>query len=246
MAKKSSLEVMDEGVKDVKPLEDLTVEIKKKGNIRHTTPITFSGYYGSNGVPRLMQFKEDEPEFKKYGGRQYPLRVDDNGVVLDLTDPLQNRQYQIAKEMRDLGIHPFHPAESWVEIIEPEKEDNTFIERFDRRTKAIAILNELSDPDDMREFAHYFGLGVGKDNSVKRNMYEIADEDPARLIEAWEDPLRNAMVLTRKAIDKGLIGLRSDTNIYYYGEKVLGTTITEVASTLTKDAPLMAVLNSKI
>lgn len=77
-------------------------------------------------------------------------------------------------------------------------------------------------------------------------MYEIADQDPARLIEAWEDPLRNAMVLTRKAIDKGLIGLRSDTNIYYYGDKVLGTTLTEVASTLTKDAPLMAVLNSKI
>jgi len=54
------------------------------------------------------------------------------------------------------------------------------------------------------------------------------------------------MVLTRKAIDKGLITLRGDTNIYVYGEVPLGMNHAEIVTALAKDTTLTTLLNSKV
>jgi len=227
--------------------EDVFVEIRKTRNVRHNAPITFEGYTDTDGTARQMRFKEDEEGFKRFGGRVTPLRVGDDGVVLNLKNPLDNLRYTVAKEMRDKGIFPFEPQEPLVMIIEPEAEDNSAVDAFDRELKAMKVISEdLADPKDLREFAHYFGLADGKDVTVKRNMIDLAKTSPEQFLEGWTDEFRHIMVLVRKSIDKGIIGLKADTGIYVFGEKVLGMNHNEIVTTLAKDTALVAVLNNKV
>lgn len=228
-------------------LEPVFVEIKKTRQVRHNSPITFDGYIKSDGTPRKMRFEEGEEGFKQYGARIYNLRVDDSGVVLNLANALDNKRFQIASEMKELGLFPFEAQDQLVDIIEPEKEDLASVEKFDRKLKAAKIISEeLGDIKDLRQFAFYFGLADGKDVTVRKHMIELAENDPEQFIEGWENPFRHLMVLTRKAIDKGLITLRADTNIYFYADKLLGSNYEEIVNTLAKDSALTAVLNSKV
>jgi hypothetical protein len=194
-----------------------------------------------------MRFYEGEPEFVKYGARISPIRIADESVTLNLKNPIDRRRLEVAKELRDLGKFPFDPSDPLIEIVEPETEDLEAAAKFDREYEAMRIFKEeLSNPDDLRQFAHYFGLGDGKDATVKRNMLEMVKASPNQFIEGWQDSFRHLMILTRRAIDKGLISLRADTNIYFFGDKVLGVNYAEVVATLAGDSQLVAVLNSKL
>ncbi len=227
--------------------EDVFVEIRKTRNVKHNAPITFEGYTKSDGTARQMRFKEDEEGFKTFGGRVIPLRVSDDGVILNLRNPQDNLRYEVAKEMRDLGIFPFETQEPLIQIIEPEAEDNSAVHKFDRKLQAMKVISDdFSDPKALREFAYYFGLGDGKDVTVKRNMIELAETSPEQFLEGWNDEFRHIMVLVRKSIDKGIIGLKADTGIYVFGEKVLGMNHNEIVTTLAKDTALVAVLNNKV
>lgn len=227
--------------------EDVFVEIRKTRNVRHNAPITFDGYTKTDGTARQMRFKEDEEGFKQFGGRVIPLRVGDDGVTLNLKNPQDNLRYTVAKEMRDMGVFPFEPQDTLIQIIEPEAEDNSAVDVFDRKLKAMKVISEdLSDPKELREFAYYFGLGDGKDVTVKRNMIDLAETSPEQFLEGWNDEFRHIMVLVRKSIDKGLIGFKADTGIYVFGDKVLGMNHNEIVLTLAKDTALVAVLNNKV
>ena len=227
--------------------DNVLVEIKKARTVRHNAPIVFDGYLRDDGVARKMRFEEGSAEAKLFGLAIRPLRVDDNGTTLNLSKPIDKLQYDIACEMRDKGVFPFQPSSILVDIIEPEVEDAEAEKRFDRKFKAMKIINEeLQDPKDLREFAYYFGLHEGKDSTVKRNMIDLADDSPESIIEAWGDAFRHLMVLTRKAVEKGLITLRGDTNIYVYGEVPLGMNYSEIVAALAKDTTLTTLLNSKV
>lgn len=227
--------------------DDVFVEIRKARNVRHNAPIVFHGYLREDGVPRLMRFDEDSKEAKLFGLAVRPLRVDDNGVTLNLTKPIEKMQYEIALEMREKGVFPFQPSSVLIDIIEPDVEDEKAEKRFDRKYQAMKVLNEeLQDPKDLREFAYYFGLAEGKDSTVRRNLIDIAEDTPETILEAWGDPFRHLMVLTRKAVEKGLITLRGDTNIYVYGEVPLGMNYAEIVTALAKDTTLTTLLNSKV
>ena len=228
-------------------VDEVLVEIRKSRNVRHNAPIVFDGYLREDGVPRKMRFEEGSSEAKVYGLNTRPLRVDDNGVTLNLARPWDKLQYDIAVEMRDKGVFPFQPSSVLVDIIEPEIEDAHAEEKFNRKYQAMKIINEeLQDPKDMREFAYYFVLAEGKDSTVKRNLIDLADDSPETILDAWGDAFRHLMVLTRKAIDKGLITLRGDTNIYVYGEVPLGMNHAEIVTALAKDTTLTTLLNSKV
>lgn len=227
--------------------EAVFVEIKKTRNVRHNAPISFEGYTKPDGTARQVRFYEGEEGFKTYGAKVSNIRVDDAGLTLNLSNPLDLRKYEVAKEMEQLGIFPFEAQEPLLQIVEPDVEDNNAVSQFDNKLKAMNILAvELADPNDLRNFAFYFGLSEGKDTTVKRNMIDLAEKSPEQFIEGWNDEFRHLMVLTRKAIDKGLISLRADTNIYSFGDKVLGMNHNEIVNTLALDTPLVAVLNSKV
>lgn len=230
-----------------KEVDEVLVEIRKSRNVRHNAPIVFDGYLREDGVARKMRFEEGSAEAKLYGLNMRPLRVDDNGVTLNLARPWDKLQYDIAVEMRDRGVFPFQPSSVLIDIIEPEIEDKEAEKRFDRKYQAMKIINEeLQDPKDLREFAYYFGLAEGKDSAVKRNMIDLADDSPESVLDAWGDAFRHLMVLTRKAIEKGLITLRGDTGIYVYGEMPLGMNYSEIVTALAKDTTLTTLLNSKV
>jgi len=228
-------------------VEDVFVEIKKSRSVRHNAPIIFDGYMREDGVARKMRFEDDSKEARLYGTAIRPLRIDDNGVTLNLSRPIEKLQYDIAIEMREKGVFPFQASSTLIDIIEPEVEDAEAEKRFDRKYQAMKIINEeLQDPKDLREFAYYFGLADGKDSTVKRNMIDMADDNPESILEAWADSFRHLMVLTRKAVDKGLITMRGDTNIYVFGDVPLGMNYNEIVTSLAKDTTLTTLLNSKV
>lgn len=227
--------------------DDVFVEIRKARSVRHNAPIVFDGYLRDDGVTRKMRFEEDSKEAKMFGTAVRPLRIDDNGVTLNLAKPIDKMQYDIALEMREKGVFPFQPSSILIDIIEPDVEDEKADEKFNRKFQAMKIVQEeLQDPKDLREFAYYFGLAEGKDSTVRRNLIDLAESTPEVVLEAWGDAFRHLMVLVRKAVDKGLITLRGDTNIYVYGEVPLGMNYNEMVTTLAKDSVLTTLLNSKV
>lgn len=228
-------------------VDDVFVEIRKSRNVRHNAPIVFDGYMREDGVARKMRFDDDSKEARLYGTAIRPLRIDDSGTTLNLSRAIDKMQYDIAIEMREKGVFPFQPSSTLIDIIEPEIEDAEAEKRFDRKYQAMKIINEeLQDPKDLREFAYYFGLAEGKDSTVKRNLIDLADDSPESILEGWSDAFRHLMVLTRKAIDKGLITMRGDTNIYVFGDVPLGMSHNEIVTTLAKDSTLTTLLNSKV
>lgn len=228
-------------------VDDVFVEIRKSRNVRHNAPIVFDGYMREDGVARKMRFDDDSKEARLYGTAIRPLRIDDSGTTLNLSRAIDKMQYDIAIEMREKGVFPFQPSSTLIDIIEPEVEDAEAEKRFDRKYQAMKIINEeLQDPKDLREFAYYFGLAEGKDSTIKRNLIDLADDSPESILEGWSDAFRHLMVLTRKAIDKGLITMRGDTNIYVFGDVPLGMSHNEIVTTLAKDSTLTTLLNSKV
>lgn len=237
----------DKRVSATPKADDVFVEIRKSRNVRHNAPIVFDGYLRDDGVARKMRFDEDSKEARLFGTNIRPIRVDDNGLTLNLAKPVDKMQYEIALEMREKGVFPFQPSSVLIDIIEPDVEDEKADEKFNRKFQAMKIIQEeLQDPKDLREFAYYFGLAEGKDSTVRRNMIDLAEDTPETVLEAWGDAFRHLMVLTRKAVERGVITLRGDTNIYVYGEVPLGMTYNEIVTTLAKDTTLTTLLNSKV
>jgi len=176
----------------------------------------------------------------------WTVSVTDEGLELNLENPVDKLKYDMAKEMEEKGLYPFSPSLKLLEIIEPEKEDYDEILSFDRKLIAMNLYQEnLGDPKDLREFAIYFGLGDGSDNRVKRNMIELAESKPEEFIEGWNDPLRGIMILVRKGIDKGVIGYRGETNVYFYGDVPLGQNYAEIVNTLAKDSQLLLIVQNQ-
>lgn len=237
----------DKRVSATPKADDVFVEIRKSRNVRHNAPIVFDGYLRDDGVARKMRFDDDSKEARLFGTNIRPIRVDDNGLTLNLAKPVDKMQYEIALEMREKGVFPFQPSSVLIDIIEPDVEDEKADEKFNRKFQAMKIIQEeLQDPKDLREFAYYFGLAEGKDSTVRRNMIDLAEDTPETVLEAWGDAFRHLMVLTRKAVERGVITLRGDTNIYVYGEVPLGMTYNEIVTTLAKDTTLTTLLNSKV
>lgn len=240
MAKKNNVSITE----DIKPAYAI---VKKHGSVRHNAPIKVSEYRGRDGVTRWFRFNESDKEFKEYGNTTYNVIVTNEGKYLDLSNPIENMQYSRLKEMERLNLHPFKASEPILVIQEPEREDDNAIKFFDRQYEALRILKEeLSDPVAQREFAHYWGEHEGTANRVFLNLRERAEKKPDEFISAWNDPLRTVIVLVRKSIDNGLITLRGDTGVYFFGEEALGRNFEEVAQSFAKDAALTTILNKRI
>lgn len=221
--------------------------LRKHPSVRHKAPIHVSEFRGKDGVTRFFRFSEDEKEFKTYGMTIHNVKVTDEPIELNLSNPIDNLRYRRLKEMQALGISVFNPSAPLLLLEEPEAEDAGAVKFFDRKFEALRILKEeLSDPHDRREFAHYFGEHEGSDNRVFLNMQQRAEKSPEQFLSAWEDPLRPIYILVRKSIDKGLISLKGDTNLYYFGEQPLGFNFDEIVNTFGKDAALTTILNKRV
>lgn len=219
--------------------------ISKNENVRHDAPITFDGYRGKNGVPVKIKFDKDDKNYAVYGDLNFKVVVTDR-VFLDLADPVDALKYKKVKEAVELDIYPFKSPERLLILEEPELEDREAVINFDRQMEALNILkNELSDPSARREFAYYFGLHHGTNDRVFLNLKEIAEETPEKFISSFNDELKGVYITVNKAIDAGIISMKGETGVYYYGDAVLGLNRDEIVNTLSKDAALMTMISKK-
>lgn len=216
---------------------------KNRPFVRHGSPIRFSEYQMRDGRVRQIKFDKTDPEYKTYGEMVWTVEVTNEPVYLDLKNPIDNLKYRVAKEMKELNLHPFSDANPLLIIEEPERDDHNKVDDFRRKMEALNILNSMEDPDERREFAYYWGLHTGTDNRVFLSLQEVAEDRPNEFIEAYNDEYKSVVILTRKAIDLGLIAKRGDSHMYYFNDHQLGLRYDDIVDTLVKTPDVLAILN---
>ncbi len=221
------------------------VIIRKHPSVIHKAPIKVSEFQTKDGKAHFMRFEKEDKEFKEYGERPFTFIVRDDNVELDLSNPIDNLKYRHLKQMKDLNLFPFEAASPKLEIIEPSKNDRDEKKFFDRKFKAMTILAEMTDPEDQREFAHYWGIHQGSNDRVFVSLKEKAESEPEEFLSAWEDPLRPIYILIRKAVDKGLITQKT-SGVYYFGEEALGYNYDDIINSFAKDEAMATILSKRV
>lgn len=141
----------------------------------------------------------------------------------------------IAEKGRDqLFSSPESTYDFYVSI--PELEVNKKVAQHELRAKAYKLVTEdtISNKAKIASLLGYTGAKEASPNEVAEYLLDLADSNPKRIINAYEDKNMVLKLLVLDAIDKDIIS--NANGLYVYSEERLGTTV-DFAVEYLKDHP---------
>ncbi len=152
----------------------------------------------------------------------YKVVLNDRGLVLDLSDPVQELQYHVLSTKSDIAkssseIKPQCIYLMYNEEVEAVKANK----QFDYELSAYSYIKEMSE-EERSDFLKLFGMRT-RDLSptvIKKSLKEKADSDPKYFVELYEDKNKHLKILIEDCIQYRVIEVK--TGAYYFGEDMLG------------------------
>lgn len=155
--------------------------------------------------------------------KEYLLRMDSDGRVLDKSDPYDYIDYKFI-----LTLFPYFATEknynSFTSFIisDEEAESKNNISKRDLLYECLTLINEKMDEVDKAGFLRLFGMSTEhlSPRRIKDLLGEFAEKDPGNFISMYKDENRNTKVFIESLLHAHIISKRN--RAYYYNEEMLG------------------------
>lgn len=150
------------------------------------------------------------------------IRMTDDDLVLDLSDPYDELKYHFLKRHKDVkqSLLERKAGAKYVIVNIDEEAKQRNIEAKTKR-EAFTTLDKMST-EDMRDALRLYGINSEDSNEVvEAKLNELIEADPKKFGDLWiHNKERKIQVLIEKAIGKNII--RRQKNRYSYGTTELG------------------------
>ena len=193
------------------------VEIRLK-DPKRTGTITVRGYTGKDGQYRPLVDKHGNERIKKF------IRT----VYLNMENEDDRLLYEHTR------LHPLYiegPRPVLI-VVNHENDADAYVAQKDNEAKAMDVIQKLEGAD-LKDFARILLIKVkpgSSDKVIKRNIYDLAEEDPGLILNEWNDNTREFKVIIRKGIEKKMFEVKHGR--YMHNGEMMGTTFEQAVDWL--------------
>ena len=152
----------------------------------------------------------------------FTIVIPDKGVILDLTDPIQELQYYVLCTKSDIAVSQDKvKAHSTYVMYNEEIEAEKANKEFDYELSAYSYIKDMSE-EDRANFLKLFDFRTRNMSPtvIKKTLKQKADENPKFFVELYEDKNKVVKILIKDCVQYGVILIK--TGAYYFGEDMLG------------------------
>jgi hypothetical protein len=191
-----------------------TVEVKMI-NPKRTGTITLRDYHDSTGMVVELKDQHGNPRTVKYTRAVKYLNLD---------NPDDKLEYLHLKD------HPLYVKGS-KPLIKLVNHVQEAIGNIDKQEAALEAKYEVKNmtSSKAKAFARVLGINVNNvdDRVVKSKLYDFADNNSDKFMEAFNDPDRELKELAHRGKEKGIFTVKR-TGAWYYRDQSMGTNIDNV------------------
>lgn len=179
---------------------------------------------------------------------EYKIVLNDQGTILDLSDPIQELQYIVLSTKSAIAtatdtIKPYSVFVMYNEEVEAEKDNKM----FDYELSAYSYIKEMSE-EDRANFLKLYGLRTRNmsPSVIKKTLKDKADKDAKSFVELYEDKNKILKILIEDCVQYRIITIKNGA--YYFGEDMLGADLSLTINKLKnpKSADLRLALEHKL
>ncbi len=197
-------------------VKELVSEAPKSGyaevrlkNPKRTGSITVRNYIDDNGNNRPFVDKNGNHRVQRFVKKR----------LLNLSDVNDQLLYE------QVRLHPIYVkgANPVLSLVNQETESENFVTKKDLQATADGIIAKLKTKE-LKDFARILLVTVkdgSSDNVLKKSLYQLAELDPTKIINEWEDPSKELKSLLLVGVEKGVFTKIS--GIYKFNGTVMGT-----------------------
>ncbi len=140
-------------------------------------------------------------------------------VTLNLNDPDDKLLHEFVKDHPRFVKRP----EPLIVLQDIGAETNEKIDYEEQSLEAKIVVKDLMSKD-LANFARLFGIPTENvtEKTVKLALYEVADNDPKRVLEVWNDPERQIKEMLERGLAKNVF-TRDSHGVWKYNQILMGT-----------------------
>jgi len=152
----------------------------------------------------------------------FTIAIPDKGLVLDLSDPIQELQYLVLCTKSDIATSQEKVKPNSIFIIYNEEVEAAKANlEFDYELSAYSYIKEMSE-EERANFLKLFDFRTRSmsPSVIKKTLKQKADDNPKFFVELYEDKNKVVKILVKDCVQYGVILIK--TGAYYFGEDMLG------------------------
>lgn len=207
------------------------VEVRMR-NPKRTGTITLRDYTDNSG--RLREFLDST-------GAPRVVKYTKAIKFLDLSDETERLEYEHLKDhpIYVMGSNPIVTISNKVD----EAEKN--INKKELSLDALLVAKDLRS-EKMVDFARVLGINTNNviESVIKSQVYDNAETEPVKFMEAWNDPNRPFKQIAYKGKVKKVFNLKN--KVWYYRDVIMGASIDEVIVWLNENEDLLPSIRKEI
>lgn len=164
------------------------------------------------------------------------------GVKLDLDNKNDKLFYEHVKD------HPIYVlgSDPCLRIVNTEADAKRNVDRAELAIDAKLIIKQQDD-DMIRDLARLLNVSFTDRTTaavIKHQLYELAENDPDKLLEVWNHPDREIRILVHRGMSKGII--TKVNGVFRVGDTTLGTNFDESVYWFKSNEDLIPSFRAKI
>ena len=174
-----------------------------------------------SGTITVRGYNDGEGKFRPYVDQHGQERIKkvQRTIYLNLEKLDDRLTYE------QVRLHPIYVdgARPVLAIVNHENEADDFVALKNLESDAMAIISNLKG-GELKDFARILLIKVkagSSDQVIKRVLYEVAEENPANIINEWNDDLKECKAIIRTGIEKGVF--KYNQGRYNFKDQLMGT-----------------------